>query len=356
VGGGNITSKASPNWGTYKAQDDASKQRIPDKNESRHYDNSSSRMATSFSHAMTILEPLSFGACCGLGHRITRNIPTLVFAMRRNRHAYACWDDVPWSVLFNDTAHITEGKRQKESHDNGYPGDWAPESAQRLVQSVDSEVWSSYGRDMQLLFHLKEAWEIVTLLRNSLSTRVLHKMSPNRQGYRQTHVCAHFRFGNNETGDWMRKTWRHISSPNQVMNATLQAMVDFVNKRSWDPNDRNGVSVFIASDTPNIGWWFKENAPSNWHILSPENVAMDLPTNGVWFGEHGSQTGANLTQESKNDKMAAAAADMFLLGECSALFIPTYSSFTALPIILSNTRNATVMYRKGVDYVKGSSI
>jgi hypothetical protein len=273
-----------------------------------------------------------------------------------NRHAHACWVDVPWSVLFNDTAHITEGNRQNESYDNDYPRDWAPESAQRSVQSFDSEVWRSYGSDLQLLFHLEEAWEIVTLLRDSLSTRVLHKMSSIRQGYRQTHMCAHFRIGNNETGDWMEKKWRHVSSPNSVMNATLQAMVDFVNKTSLDLDDRNSVSVFIASDTPNTRRWFKENAPHDWHVLSPEKETVDLPINGVWFGQHGSQTGANLTQESRNDLMAAAAADMFLLGECSALFIPTYSSFSAVPIILSNRRNKTVMYREGMDFVPGGSI
>lgn len=83
---------------------------------------------------------------------------------------------------------------------------------------------------------------------------------------------------------------------------------------------------------------------------------MELPTNGVWFGQHGSKTGASLTQASKNDKMAAAATDMFLLGECSALFVPTYSSFAAVPIILSKSRNKTVMYREGMDYVLGGSI
>jgi hypothetical protein len=140
------------------------------------------------------------------------------------------------------------------------------------------------------------------------------------------------------------------------MNATLQAMVDFVNKASLDPDDRKSVSAYIASDTPNTRRWFKENAPSDWYILSPENETMELPPNGVWFGEHGSQTGANLTQEKKNDKMAEAVADMFLLGECSALFIPAYSSFTAVPIILSNSRNKTVMYREGMDYVRGSSL
>jgi hypothetical protein len=109
------------------------------------------------------------------------------------------------------------------------------------------------------------------------------------------------------------------------MNATLQAMVDFVNKASFNPDDRNGVSAYIASDTPNTRQWFKENAPFDWHILSPENETMELPPNGVWFRQHGSQTGANLTQERKNDKMAEAVADMFLLGECSihtSIFFP----------------------------------
>jgi hypothetical protein len=157
-----------------------------------------------------------------------------------------------------------------------------------------------------------------------------------------------------ETGK-AKKTPRLVSNPDAVMSITLQAMTDFVKKSSvGDSNNRDSVSAFIASDTPNTRRWFKENAPIDWHIISTEdsNVTIELPPNGVWFGEHGSRTAANLTQESKNDKMAEAVADMFALGECSALFIPTYSSFTVVPITLTNRRNKAVMYRKGVDFVE----
>jgi hypothetical protein len=99
------------------------------------------------------------------------------------------------------------------------------------------------------------------------------------------------------------------------MSTTIQAMADFVKQSSLgDPNNRDSVSVVIASDTQNTRRWFKENAPIDWHIIATEdsNVAIDLPPNGVWFGEHGSTTAANLIQESKNDKMTeAAVADMF---------------------------------------------
>ena len=43
---------------------------------------------------------------------------------------------------------------------------------------------------------------------------------------------------------------------------------------------------------------------------------------------------ANSTQQEKDEAMAEAVADVFALGECDALFIPNYSSFSTVGIML----------------------
>jgi hypothetical protein len=96
-------------WDNSQAFKAASEQPVPTKNETRRHGNVYQSHAN-VSNATTSMEPLSFGACCDLEHRITRNLNTLVSAMRTKRHAYVCWKDIQWNVIFNDTAHITEGK------------------------------------------------------------------------------------------------------------------------------------------------------------------------------------------------------------------------------------------------------
>jgi hypothetical protein len=60
-----------------------------------------------------IMEPLSFGACCGLGHRITYNLRTLVYAMRTKRHAYACWTDMKWIFVSTTLCTLRRGRYRR---------------------------------------------------------------------------------------------------------------------------------------------------------------------------------------------------------------------------------------------------
>ena len=57
----------------------------------------------------TQTQPISLGGCCGIGHRMARNIPAMVYAMSNNRLVHVDWTDVPWNVLFNDTGQIRKG-------------------------------------------------------------------------------------------------------------------------------------------------------------------------------------------------------------------------------------------------------
>ena len=43
--------------------------------------------------------------------------------------------------------------------------------------------------------------------------------------------------------------------------------------------------------------------------------------------------------------MAEAVADVFALGECDALFIPNYSSFSAVGIMLTRAERKKVFFR-----------
>ena len=73
---------------------------------------------------------------------------------------------------------------------------------------------------------------------------------------------------------------------------------------------------------------------------------MAKPESGVWFGEAGSGTSNVLNQTMKNEAMAEATAEVFALGECDALLIPTYSSFSYSAIVLTAGSEKHVYFRK----------
>ena len=72
---------------------------------------------------------------------------------------------------------------------------------------------------------------------------------------------------------------------------------------------------------------------------------LTRPETCVWFGQHGSNTNANLTQQEKDEAMAEAVADVFALGECDALFIPKCSSFSTVGIMLMRAARKKVFFR-----------
>jgi hypothetical protein len=125
-------------------------------------------------------------------------------------------------------------------------------------------------------------------------------------------------------------------------------MEDVAEKRN-----ANNVTVFVASDNVDSRKWFEDHVKSGWSVVQPTKV-IEKPESGVWFGEWGSQTNSVLSQEQKNEAMAEAASDIFALGECDALFIPNYSSFTLISIMLMRAEKRVVsfMHTQSLEYVE----
>ncbi len=294
------------------------------------------------------LPPVSFTGCCGIGHRLSRNLPTMVYAISNSRLLHANWADVKWSVLFNDTAQIIEGpSASSENYGNEPPVNWH-NSSLAYMGTMD-EVWSEgqitefdrYGETVHMLCRMPLAHSIVKLLADNLSPLVLSFLQPLREQYAKSdlHLCTHIREGNNETGDWQRKKWRHID-----LQSTLNQTLTYMEKLAKTRKNATKVSVFVASDTTKSRTYFEENAPPNWHIVKPAKE-LSRPETGIWFGEATSTTNEVLSQEEKNEAMAEAVSDVFALGECDALFIPNYSSFSAVGMMLARAKRRQVFFR-----------
>ena len=78
-------------------------------------------------------------------------------------------------------------------------------------------------------------------------------------------------------------------------------------------------------------------------MVRPGKV-LPRPESGVWFGEHGSKTNVVLSQKERDEAMAEAVADVFALGECDALYLPNYSSFSQVGIMLTRAEGNRVLF------------
>lgn len=196
-----------------------------------------------------------------------------------------------------------------------------------------------YGQDSRYLFEMGLARSVVNMLRDNLSPLVRSFLDPMREQYRDSelHLCTHIRQGNNETGDWERKTWRHFDF-DTVANATLASM-----RRHAVASGAKKVTVFVASDSDKTRPWFESHIPEGWSVVRPGKV-LPRPESGVWFGEHGSKTNAVLSQKERDEAMAEAVADVFALGECDALYLPNYSSFSQVGIMLTRAEGNRVLF------------
>ena len=303
--------------------------------------------------------PISFDACCGIGHRLSRDIPALVYAISQSRTIHPVWTDVNFFTLFNETTYIKNGERADEMLWNGYPKDWynfSSLASHHIVKLDSSDAYNAYNDgalddhlSSMRLFEMPLGHSIVKSLSDNLSPLVLSYLGPLRSQYVPEnvglHLCAHIREGNNETGDWEGKTWRHINLFS-ILNETLESMKTFTQKTSSSSRNANKqqVSVFVASDNTKARTWFEDNVPNkDWHVVKP-GKEMSRPENGVWFGEHGSKTSSNLTQNDLNEAMAEAVADVFALGECDALYIPSYSSFSVTGIMLTRAERRKIFF------------
>jgi hypothetical protein len=300
---------------------------------------------------------ISTGACCGIGHRMTLNLASMIYGISNERLVYVNWDDIKWNTLFNDTDQIKQGNGtvEKDHYGNCYPIEWneAPlAKAGPRKQPNDSSSYDQYSdNEMKAIFDMPLAQSIMKSLSDNLSLLVLSFLDPMRDQYASSsiHMCAHVRQGNNESGDWEEKEWRHIDF-NYVLNSTLAGMKHYYAAVVEGKNDSSSrslfpdkVSVFVASDNEMTMPWFEEHIPTNWHMVKPAKL-LPRPESGVWFGQHGSTTNQNLTQDQKDEAMAEAVADVFALGECDALFIPNYSSFSLIGITLTRAEKNGVFF------------
>lgn len=304
------------------------------------------------------LTAISTGACCGIGHRMTRNICAMIYAISNNRLVYVNWGDTEWNKLFNNTTQIKQGFKQRDHYDNTYPEDWKSSvNTGPRQKPINASSYDQYEESMKEIFDMPLAQSIVKSLSDNLSSRVLSFLDPLRNQYASKHgrnglhLCTHIREGNNEIGDWERKSWRHIDL-HSTLNNTLAAMKDVVFSTQATTgnvsaaarvNKHGKVSIFVASDNERARPWFEMHVPKNWHVIKP-GKSLPRPEAGVWFGQHGSKTNQNLTRDQKDEAMAEAVADVFALGECDSLFIPNYSSFSFIGITLTRAERKKVFF------------
>mmetsp|Transcript_25773 Transcript_25773/g.30376 ORF Transcript_25773/g.30376 Transcript_25773/m.30376 type:complete len:401 (-) Transcript_25773:126-1328(-) len=306
------------------------------------------------------LHPVYLNGCCGIGHRLGNILPGIVYANRHGRKARIFWVDVPWSVLFNDTDYIetsnkdagfTKAQDQGLTYWNCVPSDWS--SLERKIYDRTGTVFDHFEPRNDRFFDDPSIAATHVSMRDSLSPLVLsylshiraqlNKAAKSNDGHMS--ICTHVRQGNNETGDWERKPWRSIDL-GAVLNSISVVMKSLVESRN-----ATMATIYVASDNESVRPWFDSNVPKNWEVIQPKKVLLK-PKNGVWFGEHGSKTGAALSQTMKNEAMAEGMSEVFALGECDALIIPNYSSFSILSIALMKARKNPVFFRAidGVEY------
>ena len=315
--------------------------------------------------------PIYTDGCCGVGHRLSRNIPTIVYANHQRRKAKILWRDVPWSNFFKETDYFTHGnkhdnlKKVAKENDlfiaNKIPKGWTGNTTStskinRKPRRVMNTALDQYEKLVDLLDN-PHSIAIMVLLRDSLTPLVLSFLNPIRAQLNQNNVqnnktkhnkhlsvCIHVRQGNNETGDWERKKERQIPSLETVLISTQRTIKDLI-LLSSARNVVTHTSIFVASDNPSVQPWFRKNSPPEWTIVKPGKI-IPKPTQGVWFGEYGSLTNSVLDAEEKRQAMAETLAEIFALGECDVLMIPKYSSFTCTAIALSKTRGIPIFFGK----------
>ena len=205
------------------------------------------------------LFPYHITACCGIGHRLTFILPSIVYAIRKNRASKIVLEDVPWSVLFKNTAHVQSEIKNKnftKAEDlgllakNHHPEEYWRERPRRTYRGTKTILDRYRYRDIfyspMLIAVIHQLQEAMTPLVLSYFESIREQLNPERI-YDHVHgkevsLCFHLRQGNNETGDWQEKTWRHVNA-DLVLNTTLSDMESFV-----ESHNASKATLFIASD------------------------------------------------------------------------------------------------------------
>eukprot|EP00804_Cyclotella_cryptica_P010504 CCRYP_012317-RA/>CCRYP_012317-RA protein AED:0.24 eAED:0.24 QI:0/0/0/0.66/0/0/3/0/269 len=202
---------------------------------------------------------ISVRTCCGIGHRLCYNIPTFVYAAQHSRHMH--WTNVSWSVLFNDTDNIkdSDGAVQEELYGNDFPMNWLDNTPKYFkgVMPKPGTPYNSYADCFCDLFGMPLGQSVVQSPHENLSPSVLSFL---------TSICEQLGFH--------KKEWRHVNLF-LTLNATLYSMELLENKRQ-----ARNISVFVASDNPNVRLWLHNHVPLSWNVIQPEKK-VPKPASGV---------------------------------------------------------------------------
>jgi len=294
------------------------------------------------------LYPIYTNGCCGIGHRLSRVIPTIAYANEMNRKVRVHFHDVPWNVLFNDNEYVEQGYRDK----GWYKAldlqllirNTAPNRPTQEIKKTNTTL-DGYNlfRD---IFHSQHILAVLVSMRDSLTPLVLSYLTPLRdqlnraKNEKAMSICIHIREGNKEgelSPVWQKLTGRHIEL-DVVLNDTLAFMKGIAKTR-----DIPNAHIFVGSDNASVWPWFKANIPKSWTMVKPQKE-LQKPQKGTWIGDQG--IGRTLNQTMRNEAAAEATAEMLTLGECDVLMIPTYSSFTYPAIALTKARKGLVYFSK----------
>jgi hypothetical protein len=304
------------------------------------------------------LAPVWTNGCCGLGHRLSSLIPTLVYANQHNRKAQVFWPDVSWKNLFEENEYFESSSTTPPQTEGLYFAnvDWRQWTTRPAFLTTGT-VLDRYANMHLFLSDNGWMYNILTALRSSFTPLIKTYFDSIHEGLRvkqvspdkQLSLCVHVREGNGETGDWASKKWRHVGDLSEIVDAVVKKMSLVASSK-----DATFVSVFVASDNvavvrPAFAEAFAKHSKAGndtadnnrkWSVIKPKEIHK--PENGVWFGAHGSNTSHVLNQTMKTEAMAEAISQIFGLGECDALFVPTYSTFNLPAIILTRGRNRDV--------------
>ena len=55
------------------------------------------------------LPKISFGACCGIGHRMSNILMIMVYGISNSQLMLSFWRDVNWNIVFNNSSYVKQG-------------------------------------------------------------------------------------------------------------------------------------------------------------------------------------------------------------------------------------------------------
>ena len=120
-----------------KTDSHTKEQVLPETQSQKHVTSTPIQNLVQLNPVNSTLYPMYITACCGIGHRLSRILPVMVYANRHHQSTKIVLQEVPWSALFHDTIHA--------KHDiigEGY--DEAKRKGLLIQNGVTQEYWREY--------------------------------------------------------------------------------------------------------------------------------------------------------------------------------------------------------------------